>query len=65
MLILAVATSGLAQRSRSVRGSVTKTGQVRQPHVRTAPDRTQTNNYLTKGNVNPHTGKAGTKTSKK
>jgi hypothetical protein len=31
------------------------------PHYRTAPDATKLNNWSTKGNVNPYTGKAGTK----
>jgi hypothetical protein len=31
------------------------------PHFRTAPDATKLNNWSTKGNVNPYTGKAGTK----
>lgn len=30
-------------------------------HDRTAPDKTQTNNWSAKPNVNPETGKAGTK----
>lgn len=30
-------------------------------HMRTAPDSTRQNNRSTKGNVNPYTGKAGTK----
>jgi hypothetical protein len=42
-----------------VRPAVTRTGVVRQPHLRTAPDRTRTNNWSTKGNVNPYTGKKG------
>jgi hypothetical protein len=29
-------------------------------HYRTAPDYTVNNNWTTQGNVNPHTGKAGT-----
>jgi hypothetical protein len=48
-----------------VRPSVTKRGVYRQPHVRTSPDHTQRNNYSTKGNVNPYTGKAGHRTAKR
>jgi hypothetical protein len=33
------------------------------PHRQTDPDHTQRNNYSTKGNKNPTTGKAGTKTA--
>ncbi len=31
-----------------------------QGHYRTAPDNAMQNNYSTQGNVNPHTGQAGT-----
>jgi hypothetical protein len=31
------------------------------PHHRTAPDSSKWNNYSTKGNVNPYTGKRGIK----
>jgi hypothetical protein len=48
-----------------VRSSVTKQGVYRQPHVRTSPDHTQRNNWSSKPNVNPYTGKAGTKTPKR
>lgn len=47
-----------------VKASTTKTGEHRQPHYRTSPDHTQRNNYSAKGNVNPYTGKTGTKTPK-
>lgn len=29
-------------------------------YMRTAPDRTRLNNWSTKGNINPYTGKIGT-----
>lgn len=44
-----------------VRSTVTKTGEYRQPHVRTTPDHSRANNWSTKGNVNPYTGSKGTK----
>ncbi len=44
----------------SVRGHVTKRGSYVQPHKRSAPDKSKSNNYSTKGNVNPYTGKPGT-----
>ncbi|MBB4266287.1 hypothetical protein [Roseospira visakhapatnamensis] len=31
------------------------------PHYRSAPDRTPYNNWSTRGNVNPYTGQAGTR----
>ncbi len=61
MLILAIATTGFAQRSTRVRSTVTKSGTYRAPHARTTPNKTKMDNYSTRGNVNPHTGKAGTK----
>ena len=42
-----------------VRGHVTKTGRYVPPHVRTAPNRSKFDNYSTRGNVNPYTGKEG------
>lgn len=47
--------------SHTVRGHYTKDGTYVQPHHATNPDGTKTNNWSTKGNVNPHTGKEGTK----
>ena len=43
-----------------VRGYTKRDGTYVQPYHRTAPDNTMYNNYSTKGNVNPYTGKAGT-----
>jgi hypothetical protein len=53
--------TGASTRSHSVRGYTTKRGTYVAPHRQTNPDRTQRNNYSTKGNTNPRTGKAGTK----
>ncbi len=61
MLILAIATTGLAQRSTRVRGGVTKQGTYREPHMRTTPNKSRLDNYSTKGNTNPYTGKSGTR----
>jgi len=61
LLILALATSGFAQRPTRVRGTITKSGTYREPHSRTTPNKTKMDNYSTKGNPNPYTGKAGTK----
>ena len=43
-----------------VRPHVTQDGTSVQPHMRTAPNSTPLDNYSTKGNVNPYTGKEGT-----
>lgn len=44
-----------------VQGSVRSNGTYVAPHVRTAPNSTVRDNYSTKPNVNPYTGKEGTK----
>jgi hypothetical protein len=47
--------------SHSVRGYTKSNGTYVQPHRATNRDSTKSNNYSQKGNVNPHTGKPGTK----
>lgn len=44
-----------------VKGYTKKDGTYVAPHERTAPNHTKNDNYSTKGNVNPYTGKEGTK----
>lgn len=55
--------TGSKSSSHSVRGYTKKGGAHVAPHHRTTPDRTQRNNYATKGNVNTYTGKAGTRSA--
>jgi len=50
-----------AQGSYHRRGYVTKNGTYVQPSRATRPDSSKMNNWSTKGNVNPYTGKAGTR----
>jgi hypothetical protein len=45
----------------SVKGYTRKDGTYVAPHVRSAPNSTKSDNYSTAGNINPYTGKAGTK----
>lgn len=47
--------------SHSVRGYTKKDGTYVAPHRATNPDHTKRNNYSSKGNANPNTGKEGTK----
>lgn len=61
VLCLATATSAFAQRTTSVRGYTRKDGTYVAPHVRTAPNSTRTDNWSTRGNVNPYTGREGNK----
>jgi hypothetical protein len=44
-----------------VNGYTKKSGKYVAPHYRTAPDKKKSNNWSTKGNINPYTGKKGTK----
>jgi hypothetical protein len=58
-LLLAL-TAGGAFAQVHVRGHVNrKTGTYDAPHYRTAPDHSRLNNWSTKGNYNPFTGKRG------
>jgi hypothetical protein len=61
LVALLLSLSGVCLCQRQVRSYVKKNGTYVQPAHRTSPDRTQRNNYSTKGNVNPYTGKRGTK----
>jgi hypothetical protein len=62
-----VRASGTGSRSSStsVRGYTTRSGTHVNSYHRTTPDHTQRNNYSTRGNVNPYTGKTGTRTATK
>lgn len=44
-----------------VKGYARKDGTYVQPHRRTEPDSNKNNNWSSKGNTNPYTGKRGTK----
>ena len=53
--------TGASSSSHAVRSYAKKDGTTVAGHRQTNPDSTQRNNYSTKGNVNPTTGKVGTK----
>lgn len=59
-LCVAVAPA-LATSSHSVRGHTTKKGTYVKPTRATNPNSTRKDNYSQKGNVNPSSGKKGTK----
>lgn len=44
-----------------VHGYTTKRGTYVMPSIRTSPNRTRTDNWSSRPNVNPYTGRAGTK----
>lgn len=47
--------------SHRVKSYTTKSGKYVQSHRKTNPNKTKSDNWSTKGNVNPHTGRRGTK----
>lgn len=62
MLFLTLVVSSLAfARATRVRSYTKKDGTLVQSHMRSAPNKTKVDNYSTKGNINPYTGKAGNK----
>jgi len=62
MLGISISVNGAYARSpHRVRGYTKKSGTYVAPHWRTNPDKSKFNNYSTKGNYNPYTGKKGTK----
>jgi hypothetical protein len=60
MVFLVVAAGSALARDTTVKGSVRKDGTYVSPHHRTTPNKTRTDNYSSKPNVNPYTGKRGT-----
>lgn len=58
---LGFATGALAQGSHYVRGYTRSNGTYVAPHYQTNPNSTTLDNWSTRGNVNPYTGQAGTR----
>jgi hypothetical protein len=54
-------TPALATSSHYVRGYATKSGTYVAPHRQTNPNGYKFDNWSTKGNINPYTGKQGTR----
>lgn len=61
LLVLAVALLAVPAFAGRVRGYTRKDGTYVAPHYRSSPNSTKSDNYSTKGNTNPYTGKQGTK----
>ncbi len=61
MTVLALAASAAPAADHAKKGYVTKQGVYVPPARQTNPNNTKLDNYGTKGNVNPYTGKKGTK----
>lgn len=57
-----LALSSVAEaRNVHVRGYTTKRGTYVMPSMRTSPNRTRTDNWSSRPNINPYTGRKGTK----
>ncbi|WP_078864258.1 hypothetical protein [Streptomyces sp. AcH 505] len=54
--------TGSNSQNHPVGGYTTQRGTYVQPYQATNPNRTQYDNYSTRGNVNPYTGQVGTRT---
>ncbi len=63
--LLAVFFAIPAEASEHVRGHMRKDGKYVAPHNRTNANKTQRDNWSSKGNTNPYTGKRGQKNPKK
>jgi len=65
LIIIAAAAVGSASVAYAgghyVNGYVTKNGTYVAPHYQSNPDAYQSNNYSTRGNVNPYSGEVGTR----
>lgn len=61
LALVAASASAMATGSHSKKGYVKKDGTYVAPSYATNPNNTKTDNYSSKGNVNPYTGKEGTK----
>lgn len=59
--LIFIASHAVSAESHGVKGYAKKNGTYVQPHRQTNPDPKRANNYSSEGNVNPNTGKKGTK----
>jgi hypothetical protein len=54
-------SASLQARDVYVNGHYNSNGSYTQPHYRTSPNSTQSDNWGTQGNTNPYTGQSGTR----
>lgn len=59
-VLASISTVAVAQSRTRVQGYVRRDGTYVAPHYRTTPDSNPYNNWSTRGNVNPYTGRVGT-----
>lgn len=60
LIALAIGSAASAQAYHSVKGYTRSDGTYVAPHYQTNPNSTSSDNWSTRGNTNPFTGKAGT-----
>lgn len=65
VILICVAVLTAPVLAKTTRGYIKKDGTYVAPHQRSAPNGTQRDNWGSKGNVNPYTGKEGTREPKK
>ncbi len=61
LILITVSTSSFAVGSHRVRGYTKINGTYVAPHLKTYSNHTQRDNYSSRPNINPYTGKSGTK----
>lgn len=61
-IALTIAVPAITVADEYVNGYVRRDGTYVQPHYRSSPDSSPYNNYSSKGNYNPYTGRQGTVT---
>lgn len=61
VLLGSLAFAGIAEAKVKVKGYTKKSGTYVQPHYRSSPNTKKYDNWSTKGNYNPYTGKKGYK----
>ena len=64
IILVTISTASFAVGSHRVKGYTKSNGTYVAPHRQTNSNRTQRDNWSSKPNVNPYTGKRGTKTPK-
>jgi hypothetical protein len=61
LVAIVICSSAADAKGVRVRGYTTKRGTYVMPSMRSSPNRTRTDNWSSRPNVNPYTGRAGTK----
>lgn len=60
IISFALANTSSVEAAQKVKGYIKKNGTYVAPHFKTSPNKSKFDNFSTKGNINPFTGKKGT-----